>query len=81
MAKKMMKPRRKAMITPKKCPFCEENKTPWFSDTEPLQRFLTERGKIMGRSRTGICAKHQKQFTLAVKYARHLALLPFVSKE
>jgi small subunit ribosomal protein S18 len=52
-----------------------------YSDVETLQKFLTERGKIMGRARNGLCAKHQRHFTLAVKYARHLALLPFISKD
>jgi len=81
MAKKIIRRPRKRIIISKKCFFCDEKKEPWFSDIENLQRFLTERGKIMGRSRTGICAKHQKQLTLAVKYARHLALLPFVARD
>lgn len=63
---------------PKKCYFCSEKKEPDFSDTAILNRFLTERAKIIPRSRSGLCAKHQKRLTLAVKRARHLALLPFV---
>lgn len=78
--KKIMKPR-KRLTAPKKCAFCEEQKTPWFSDVEMLQRFLTERGKIVGRSRNGLCAAHQKDLTQAVKYARHLALLPYMSRD
>ncbi len=61
--------------------FCEEKKTPNYSDTATLQKFLTERGKIIGRVRSGLCAKHQRQLTEAIKYARHLALLPFIGKE
>lgn len=63
---------------PKDCFFCVEKKQPSFEDVGILQRFLTERSKIMPRSRTGLCAKHQKALELNVKYARHLALLPFL---
>ncbi len=80
MPKKVMKPRKK-MIAPKKCAFCEEEKTPSFHDVEGLQRFLTERGKIMPRSRNGLCAMHQRKLTSEVKYARNLALLSFTSRE
>ncbi len=65
---------------PKKCFFCEERKTPSFEDVSTLQRFLTERGKIIPRSRNGLCAKHQKEMTKNIKYARHLALVPFVAR-
>ncbi|NLS77791.1 MAG: 30S ribosomal protein S18 [Chloroflexi bacterium] len=44
-----------------------------------LQRYLTERGKIKGRRKTGACAKHQRHLATAVKRARYLALLPYVS--
>jgi small subunit ribosomal protein S18 len=63
---------------PKKCFFCEEKKEPTFEDTGVLQRFLTERGKIIARSRNGLCAKHQKAVTKNIKHARYLALLSFV---
>ena len=42
-----------------------------------LRSFVTDRGKIQPRRRTGVCAKHQRHLTLAIKRARHLALLPF----
>ncbi len=64
--------------TPKKCFFCAEKKEPEFSDTATLNRFLTDRAKIIPMSRTGLCSKHQKRVTLSIKHARHLALLPFV---
>lgn len=57
-----------------------EKKQPNFLETEVLGRFISERGKIIGRARTGLCAKHQRRFTLAVKHARHLALMPFVAR-
>lgn len=63
---------------PKNCIFCKEDKNPDFLDTETLRRFVTERGKILSASKTGLCMKHQKKITLAVKRARHLALLPFI---
>lgn len=80
MKKKQVKPRRK-IVAPKECAFCKENKEPSFTDVEPLQRFLTERGKIIGRLRNGLCAKHQRALMINVKYARHLALLPFTSRD
>jgi small subunit ribosomal protein S18 len=43
-----------------------------------LRDYLTDRGKIRPRRQTGACAKHQRQLSIAIKRARHLALLPFV---
>lgn len=63
---------------PRSCFFCKEKKEPEFVDTAVLSRFTTERAKIVGRSRNGLCAKHQKRLTVSIKHARHLALLPFV---
>lgn len=63
---------------PKECFFCTEKKEPTFEDIQSLSRFLTERGKIIPRSRNGLCAKHQNALALNTKYARHLALIPFV---
>lgn len=63
---------------PKNCIFCKENKNPDFMETEFLKKFLSERGKILSASKTGVCTKHQKKITLSVKRARHLALLPFM---
>ena len=80
MAKKT-KPRKRIIKgAPKECYFCTEKKEPNFDDVGTLQRFLTERGKIMPRARTGLCAKHQKRLELNTKYARHLALLPFLTR-
>ena len=80
MPKKVIRPRKK-LIAPKKCVFCEEKKEPTFKEIENLQRQLTERGKIMGRSRNGLCAQHQRDLTTQIKYARHLALLGFTSRD
>ena len=67
-------------IAPKDCFFCKEKKEPEFIVTSTLGRFTTERAKIIARTRSGLCTKHQKRVTLAIKHARHLALLPFVVK-
>ncbi len=66
---------------PSQCFFCKEKTEPWFSDTATLRKFTTERGKIVARMRTGICAKHQRRLTASIKHARHIALLPFVAQE
>lgn len=64
----------------KGCLFCQENLTPDYKEPEILQQFISERGKIIPRSRTGICAKHQRKLTREIKRARYLALLPFVTQ-
>ncbi len=52
-----------------------------YKDPARLKRFLTERGKILPRRITGLSAKQQRQVGLAIKRARHLALLPYVNRE
>ena len=67
-------PRRKV------CRFCAEQvlQVDW-KQFQLLRTFTTERGKILSSRVTGTCAGHQRQLTTAIKRARHLALLPFVS--
>jgi small subunit ribosomal protein S18 len=65
---------------PKKCFFCTEKKEPLFSDVPTLNRFITDRAKIIPMLRSGLCTKHQKRIAVEIKHARHLALLPFVVK-
>lgn len=48
-----------------------------YKDIVMLRRFISERGKILPRHVTGICAKHQRKINLAIKRARAIALLPF----
>lgn len=50
-----------------------------YKDTARLRKCISERAKILPRRITGTCAKHQRQLTVAVKRARHVALLPYVS--
>ena len=62
----------------KNCNFCATKTEPNYKDTQVLMKYVTERGKILGQSRTGVCSKHQRAIQKAIKYARHLALLPFI---
>ncbi|KAB7707613.1 30S ribosomal protein S18 [Bacillus aerolatus] len=52
-----------------------------YKDVELLKKFISERGKILPRRVTGTSAKYQRRLTIAVKRARTVALLPFVSGE
>ena len=52
-----------------------------YKDVRKLQRFLTERGKILPRRATGLSAKQQRQVARAIKRARHIALLPYVKRD
>ena len=62
----------------KSCYFCSNDKMIDYKDIKTLQRYLTDRGKIVPRRITGNCAKHQRELTKAIKRARIIALLPFV---
>jgi small subunit ribosomal protein S18 len=64
----------------KVCAFCADKiRTVDYKDIKRLQRFVSERGKILPRRRTGTCARHQRTLTTAIKRARHMALLHFVA--
>ena len=68
------KPRRKV------CNFCVVHADQIdYKDIAKLRRFTTERGKILPRRISGVCAKHQRKLTLAIKRARAIALLPFTA--
>lgn len=63
----------------KPCPVCEAGvRVLDYKDERTLQRFITDRGKILPRRLTGMCARHQRQVGTAIKRARHIALLPFI---
>ena len=69
--------RRRPMRRRKKvCAFCA-NKALDYKDVALLKKYVSERGKILPRRITGNCAKHQRALTVAVKRARHVALLPY----
>jgi len=63
------------------CYFCQRNiKEIDFKETELLRRFISGLAKIRSKKRTGLCARHQKKMTKAIKRARHLGLLPTTTK-
>ncbi|MBI4789931.1 MAG: 30S ribosomal protein S18 [Chloroflexi bacterium] len=67
---------------PKVCPFCSAKvKYIDYKQGDQLRRYLTERGKIKARRKIGTCAKHQRRLSLAIKRARHIALLPFTASQ
>lgn len=76
--KKFIKKKTNFRETPKECYYCHEKKNPDFMEYDILRKFISERGKIQSRQRTGICSKHQRKLTLAIKRARLLAFLPFI---
>lgn len=62
----------------KVCTFCVESATSIdYKDPAKLRRFVSDRGRIEARRRTGTCAKHQRWLAVALKRARHIALLPY----
>ena len=65
----------------KVCSFCVDKiHSIDYKEIGRLQRYVSERGKILPRRISGNCAKHQRQVTLAVKRARNIALLPFTTE-
>jgi small subunit ribosomal protein S18 len=64
----------------KSCPMCESGMREIdYKDERTLSRFITERGKILPRRISGMCARHQRQVGTAIKRARYLALLPYIA--
>ncbi len=62
------------------CAFCVDKVTHIdHKEVFKLRKYITERGKILPRRISGNCAKHQRQVTIAIKRARHIALLPYSS--
>ncbi len=62
----------------KVCVFCGKDNVIDYKDSAKLKKYISERGKILPRRVTGTCAKHQRALTVAIKRARHIALLPYV---
>ncbi len=72
-----MRPRRGRR---KVCPFCADHIEHIDYKTYPLRKFIAESGKILPKRMSGVCAKHQRELTVAIKRARFLALLPYVGE-
>ena len=72
---------RQRKIKKKVCMYCaDKNLVIDYKDTDKLKKFVSEKGKILPRRVTGLCAKHQREVTIAVKRARQIALLPFIAE-
>ena len=65
-------------VRKKVCALCsDKNLVLDYKNPEQLKKFINDKGKILPRRATGACAKHQREITLAVKRARHIAMLPY----
>lgn len=70
---KKVRPQRK-----KVCAFCaDKNNVIDWKDAAKLRRYITEKGKILPSRQTGVCAKHQRELTTAIKRARNMSILPY----
>jgi small subunit ribosomal protein S18 len=73
---KAFRPKRKKKV----CAFCAERVEHIdYKDAAKLRKFVSERSKILPRRITGTCAKHQRELTTAIKRARQIAILPYIS--
>ncbi len=80
MEERKFKPRNKRTRR-KICGFCVDKLEHIdYKDLARLRKYVTERGKIMPRRMSGVCAKHQRELAIAIKRARIVALLPYVSE-
>ena len=71
-----MRPRKRKKV----CAFCVDKVTSIdYKDTAKLRRYVSERSKILPRRTTGVCAMHQRELTEAIKRARQIALMPYVT--
>ena len=62
------------------CLFCKTKTIPRWEDYEQYGEFLSPRGRIIASQFSGVCAKHQRKLSRAIKQARHLALMPFITQ-
>ena len=73
-----MRPRRGRR---KVCAFCADNvESIDYKDVSRLRKFISERGKILPKRMSGNCARHQRELTIAIKRARHVAFLPYTGE-
>ena len=74
------RPRRRFIPRRRVCGFCVDRvKLIDYKEVAKLRRYISDRSKIEPRRKSGVCAKHQRRLSTAIKRARHLALLPFTS--
>lgn len=81
---KEIKPNKVAVLSAperkKVCIFCKDKTIPTYTDASALRHFVSDRGRIVAKQRSGVCSKHQRTLTKEIKHARHLSLLPFTVK-
>ncbi|OGS20464.1 MAG: 30S ribosomal protein S18 [Elusimicrobia bacterium RIFOXYA2_FULL_39_19] len=75
----MKRMRRPGMSRRKVCKFCADYLEIDFKDANLLRNFVSDRGKILAGRITGVCSKHQRVLTSAIKRARMIALLPYLN--
>ncbi|MDD5094015.1 MAG: 30S ribosomal protein S18 [Dehalococcoidia bacterium] len=76
-----MRERRRYIPKRKVCPFCvDRSKKIDYKEVEMLRRFISDRGRMEPRHRTGVCARHQRLLSASLKRARYLALLPYTAE-
>lgn len=72
---------RQRKIKKKVCAFCADKALVIdYKEADKLRKYVSEKGKILPRRVTGLCAKHQREVTLAIKRARHIGLLPYTAE-
>lgn len=71
---------KKERPVPLNCRFCNENDAPTYKKWEILANFLNDRSKILPKTKTGLCAMHQRKVAREIKRARYLALMPFIAR-
>jgi small subunit ribosomal protein S18 len=75
------KPQQQQQKKKKQCYFCANDITHVdYKDVKTLRRYLSSFAKIVARKRSGVCMKHQRELTSAIKRARIMALVPFIQK-
>ena len=77
---KNFKKRRREIPQNLECYYCKLEGKPDYKEVLKLKRFISDRGKIIAKSRTGTCTMHQRKLTYEIKKARFLALLPFTER-
>jgi small subunit ribosomal protein S18 len=74
------RPPQGTQIRKRNCFFCKDKVDEVdYKNVNQLRRYISEKGKIRSRRITGACRRHQRQVSVAVKRAREMALLPYVS--
>jgi small subunit ribosomal protein S18 len=75
---KFIRRTKRTIRKPSVCYVCKQKLEPDYKDLENIKRYISDRGKIVGRMQSGVCQKHQKMLSTAVKRARYLGLIPFI---